>query len=277
MNMKGSAPITLILLGSGVRFPAFIGALSAIEERGIRVKTVIGASAGSIVGTLYASGHSPAALRRMAMDTDLSRLRDVSLSSIVRLRGVYSGRALEEHVDGLLEGRRFGDEFRMTPLVVATDILNNRPFVFSRSNFPEMKVSEAIRYSIGIPLVFPYKHFNSGGREHVFVDGNIMSGAVEDMFASEGGCLVLRVASRRASDPIPGRFTALKYMKKLLLIMMQAVESERVKGRVWKDTILISCGDITPVKFSITSDEKKYLIEQGYLQTRRYLDYKWGA
>ena len=104
-----------------------------------------------------------------------------------------------------------------------------------------------------------------------------MSGAVEDMFASEGGCLVLRVASRRASDPIPGRFTALKYMKKLLLIMMQAVESERVKGRVWKDTILISCGDITPVKFSITSDEKKYLIEQGYLQTRRYLDYKWGA
>ncbi|MBI5468042.1 MAG: patatin-like phospholipase family protein [Deltaproteobacteria bacterium] len=275
---KESSPITLVLLGSGVRFPAFIGALSAIEEKGLKIGHIVGASAGSIVGTLYAAGNTPMELKKMAMDIDTSGFRDLSLGSILRGKGMYSGKALERHVDRLLEGRRFKDPFRIQPFVVATDILNNTPFVFSRFNFPDMKVSTSIRFSVGIPLVFAYKRFRHEGTNHVFVDGNLLAGAVEDMFAGEGKVLVLRVISRRSlNERSSTKLTLTRYIKRLLLIMMHAVEKERVRGRVWHDTILISCGDISPTKFTIGADEKRYLIEQGYLQTREYLEYKWGV
>lgn len=275
---KESPPITLVLLGSGVRFPAFIGALSAIEEKGLKIGRIVGASAGSIVGSLYAAGKTPMELKKMAMDIDTSEFRDLSLLSLLKGKGMYSGKALERYIDGLLEGRRFKDPFRIQPFVVATDILSNTPFVFSRFNFPEMKVSTSIRFSVGIPLVFAYKHFRHEGTNHVFVDGNLLAGVVEDMFAGEGKVLVLRVISRRTlNERSTVKLSLTRYIKRLLLIMMHAVEKERVRGRVWHDTILISCGDISPTKFTISADEKRYLIEQGYLQTREYLEYKWGV
>lgn len=50
--------LTLMLLGGGVRFAAFIGALFALEEMGLNIKKIVGASAGSIVASFYAKGKS---------------------------------------------------------------------------------------------------------------------------------------------------------------------------------------------------------------------------
>ena len=275
--LKEDEPITLMLLGSGVRFPAFIGALTAIEEKRLKVVRIIGASAGSIVGCLYAAGKSPIAMRRLALEIDPTLFKDFSFSSLLRGKGLYEGKALERYIDGLLGGRRFCDDFSISPFVIATDILNNTPFVFSRSNCPDMKVSTAIRFSSGIPFVFSYKQFKHEGKSHVFVDGNLMPGVVENMFAEEGRLLILRVISTRTlAQATSETFTLKRYIKGLLLIMLHAVEKERVKGKRWQDTILISCGDIPPTKFTISADEKRYLIEQGYLQTKEYLEYKWG-
>lgn len=268
-------PVTLMLLGSGFRFPAFIGALSAIEEKGIKIGRVVGASAGSIIGSLYASGRTPAEMRRIIMDLDTTVFRDFSIRSVIAGKGMYEGRAAEDYIDMLLEGRKFSDDFRFSPYVVATDIKHSIPFVFSRSNFPEMKVSRAIRFSIGIPLVFSYKHFSAGGMNRVFVDGNLLSSTISDMFTGSD-LLILKVVSQRTQPTDAARFGLASYLKKLVLIMMNAVEKERVIGKNWQDTIIISCGDIHPAKFAITQGEKKYLIEQGYTQVKQYIEYKWG-
>jgi len=50
--------IGLALSGGGIRGVAHIGAIKALEEAGIEVDIISGTSAGSIVGTLYASGFS---------------------------------------------------------------------------------------------------------------------------------------------------------------------------------------------------------------------------
>ena len=64
-------------------------------------------------------------------------------------------------------------------------------------------------------------------------------------------------------------------MKNLVLLMMNAVERERVVGKNWQETILISCGDIHTAKFALRAEDKQFLMDQGYDQVRRYLDYKW--
>lgn len=271
----GGEPVTLMLLGSGLRFPAFIGALSAIEEKGINIGRIVGASAGSIIGSLYASGKEPIEMRKVVMELDTTMFRDFGLVSLFSGKGLYKGAAAEEFIDDLLDGRSFKEFYKPT-YVVATDIKSNTPFVFSRLNFPDMKVSRAIRYSIGIPLVFSYRRLEHDGRERVLVDGNLLSGSVADMF-NDSRMLILKVVSGRTHVDPAASFGLASYVKRLVQIMMSAVERERIAGKFWQDTIIIPCGDIPPTKFAISADEKRFLIDQGYNEARRYLEYKWGV
>ncbi|MDR4504749.1 MAG: patatin-like phospholipase family protein [Candidatus Scalindua sp.] len=270
-------PITLMLLGGGVRCLAFVGALSALEEKGLKINKIVAASGGSIIGSLYAMGKSPLEIKKIAMEFDFSLFRDFRVMSLLRGKGLYEGKFLEDWIDEKLEGRTFGDNFRLAPFVIATDVLNNSPFVFSRSNFPDLKVSRAVRFSIGIPWVYAYKHFSHNGNRHIFIDGNLMSGVVEDMFEKQGKTLIFRIISNRpVLKAAPKHFTLKKYIQGLLLIQLHAVERERVKRTKWNDTILIYCGDIMPTNFSLSTDEKQYLFEQGYRQAKKYIKYKWG-
>ncbi len=62
--------IGLALSGGGARGLAHIGVLKVLEEAGIQVDIVTGASMGSILGSLYAIGYSPAYLERFAIETN---------------------------------------------------------------------------------------------------------------------------------------------------------------------------------------------------------------
>ena len=48
----------LVLSGGGARGIAHIGVLKALEENDIKITHVAGTSAGAIVGSLFAAGHS---------------------------------------------------------------------------------------------------------------------------------------------------------------------------------------------------------------------------
>jgi len=52
--------VGLVLSGGGATGLAHIGVLKALEEKGIPIDFITGTSAGALVGSLYASGYSPA-------------------------------------------------------------------------------------------------------------------------------------------------------------------------------------------------------------------------
>jgi NTE family protein len=62
----------------------------------------------------------------------------------------------------------------------------------------------------------------------------------------------------------------------MLNFSLHAMEKEFIKGGRWRDTILLYCSGIEPARFSLTRDEKIYLLQQGYEQTMKFLAYKWG-
>ncbi|MEO8442785.1 MAG: patatin-like phospholipase family protein, partial [Betaproteobacteria bacterium] len=93
--------IALALGGGAARGFAHIGVIKALEAHGIVPDMVIGTSAGSLVGALYASGYGGFDLQRTALQLDDSIIADWSLPD----RGFIKGEALQNFVNQAVQNR----------------------------------------------------------------------------------------------------------------------------------------------------------------------------
>jgi NTE family protein len=269
--------LNIILAGGGVRFGAFIGALHALRERGVVIRKIVGISGGSIISTLHASGYSLDDLKTLMLEMDYRKFKDFSPLSCLAGTGLYSGKHFESWIDGELGGKRFGDSFHLDHYVVATDLLRGKPMVFSKATFPELKVSRAVRFSIGIPLFYAYQKFHiSPGDFGIMVDGNLSSFAMGNIFHDDAySTLTLRIAtSKTFTESMPKGFNRFSYPRQLVKILMNSLEKERVSGERWRKSLLLFSGDITSTKFDLSTEEKHYLFEEGYRQVMENLDKK---
>jgi NTE family protein len=71
--------IGLALGGGAARGFAHIGVIKALEAQGIYPDVVVGTSAGSVVGALYAAGNTGFQLQKMAMEMDEAQISDWAL------------------------------------------------------------------------------------------------------------------------------------------------------------------------------------------------------
>lgn len=84
------------MLGSGgARGYAHIGAIQVLEQSGIRPDFIVGTSAGSIVGSLYASGKNANQIRDIALNMKASDVRDIRLD----MKGFFDGQKVEDYVN----------------------------------------------------------------------------------------------------------------------------------------------------------------------------------
>jgi NTE family protein len=91
--------IGLALGGGAARGFAHIGVIKALESQGIVPDIVVGTSAGSVVGALYAAGNDGFALQKMALDMDETTISDWSLPFFSKSSGVLKGEALQAYVN----------------------------------------------------------------------------------------------------------------------------------------------------------------------------------
>lgn len=136
--------IALALGGGGAKGFAHIGAIKVLESHGIRPKIVTGTSAGSFVGSIYASGKTPFQLQEIALKLDEKDLRDLTLSK----QGFVVGQKLQDYVNQQVNNvpmQRFPIKFA----AVATRLDNGQKTVFTSGN-----TGQAVRASCSIPNVF---------------------------------------------------------------------------------------------------------------------------
>ncbi|MDQ7990617.1 MAG: patatin-like phospholipase family protein, partial [Candidatus Dactylopiibacterium sp.] len=153
--------VALALGGGAARGFAHIGVIKALEAQGIQPEIVVGTSAGSAVGALYASGKDGFALQKLAMTMDERVLSDWSLFG----RGFLKGDALERFINDEVS-RQPIERLRRRFAAVATDLAGGEPAVFVTGN-----VGTAVRASSAVPGVFPPVLIR--GRE--YVDGGLTS------------------------------------------------------------------------------------------------------
>jgi len=157
--VKPRPRIALALGGGAARGFAHIGVIKALETQGIVPDIVIGTSAGSVVGSLYASGYSWAELQRLAMKLDESSLTDWAIFD----RGVLKGDALEKFINQSVGGKPI-EGLKRKFAAVATDLGDGKVTIFTSGN-----VGTAVRASSSIPGVFAPVLIR--GRE--YVDGGV--------------------------------------------------------------------------------------------------------
>ena len=89
-------PVIALVLGSGgARGYAHIGVIQALEKYGIKPDFIVGTSAGSIVGSLYASGKSGQQLHDIAMNLKVGDVREFKIG----LKGFFDGQKVEDYVN----------------------------------------------------------------------------------------------------------------------------------------------------------------------------------
>ena len=89
-------PVVALVLGSGgARGYAHIGVIQVLEKKGIHPDFIVGTSAGSIVGSLYASGMSASKLRNVALDMKVADVREFKIG----LKGFFDGGKVEDYVN----------------------------------------------------------------------------------------------------------------------------------------------------------------------------------
>lgn len=192
--------IGLALGGGGALALSEIGVLRWFEENHVPVDAIAGTSMGALVGSLYATGHTPAQMAALTsdkvfatvfrLDQDFRQLNyrrredarflpggfNLGLRHGVSFRnGVLLDYGLNEFLSAQFLPYGAGYDFDNLPVpfrCVATDILVGREAVFNQG-----PLAEAVRASISIPGVFP--PLADGG--HIYVDGALTENLPTDL------------------------------------------------------------------------------------------------
>lgn len=225
--------LALALGGGAARGFAHVGVIEVLEQAGIRPDVVVGTSAGSVVGALYASGMNPRALREAALSLEEGMLGDWSL----QVRGVLRGKALQDTVNRWVGGRAI-ERFALPYAAVMTDLYDGS-MRLARSGDAGL----AVRASSAVPGVF--EPVRIGERE--YVDGGLVSPVPVRAARSMGADLVLAVDI--SSKP---RFQETDTLPRVLLQAF-AIMSQHLAARELLEADLVvspSVGDRGSADFS---------------------------
>ena len=163
----GGHGVALVLSGGSARGFAHIGVIKVLEEARIRPDLIVGASAGSIVGALYASGMGAAAIEILSRQADGALVDETDWLRLLRLRslGLYAGNALHAFV-GEHVGHRLIENMPIPFAAVATDLASGAAVAFTRGD-----AGHAVHASAAVPGVF--EPVDIEGR--LYADGGLAS------------------------------------------------------------------------------------------------------
>jgi NTE family protein len=171
--------IALVLGGGAAKGFAHIGVIKALESHNVMPDVIVGTSAGSVVGALYAAGYNGFDLQRIALSMDETTVRDWVLPN----RGFIRGNALQKFVNDAVQNRPI-ENLNRTLAVVATDLQSGEPMVFRAGN-----TGMAVTASSSVPGIFqPVK---IGDRE--YVDGGLVSPVPVKVAREMGADIVIAV------------------------------------------------------------------------------------
>jgi NTE family protein len=143
------------------------------------VHLIVGTSAGSFVGCLYAYGYDAFQIQKMSFLVEKGDIADFCFPD----NGFVKGDRLEEYVNKVLNGTPI-EKLKIPFFAVATDIQNGEEVVFDRGN-----TGAAVRASCAVPGVF--RPVKIGSR--MYVDGGVVSPVAVDAARRLGADVVIAV------------------------------------------------------------------------------------
>lgn len=320
----------LIFEGGGVKGIAYVGAMRVLEKEGI-LKNIIrvgGTSAGSINAVLFAAGYSNTETYNELQKLDFNDFKDDSwgaLRDMKRLReeyGWYKGNFFRDWVGDLLKKKTGSSNITFKALnehskkqlyVYASNISTNFGEVYSPEHTPRMRVIDAVRRSMSIPLFFRAVRDD---REDVFVDGGVINNfpvklfdrekyltderlkRIPKYYEEENKALAVKLPKsspyiynketlgfrldsekeigvfRDGQEPQTNKIeNFLDYTLQLVKTILAVQDSQHLHSDDWHRTVYIDSLGVGTTDFNLSNNRKKQLVASGRKSAENYL--KW--
>jgi len=174
-----TAKIAVVLGAGAAKGFAHIGVLKVLESNKIPVHMIVGTSAGSFVGSIYAYGFNAFELQKISFDLQKDDIADLTIPD----NGFIKGEKLEAYVNRILRNTPM-EKLRIPFYAVAADIQSGKEVVFGSGN-----TGTAVRASCSIPGIFVPPVIS--GR--MYVDGGVVSPVAVDAARRMGADIVIAV------------------------------------------------------------------------------------
>lgn len=211
-------PTIALVLGSGAaRGFAHIGVIKSLESQGIRPNIVVGASAGSVIAALYASGYSGLDLNRIGLNLDEAAIADWAYPFAGRFGGLIKGDALQNMVNREVQNKTI--EQMSIPLgIVATELQTGKGVLFRRGD-----TGLAVRASCSVPGVFQPATIQ--GKE--YVDGGLVA-PVPVRYAQEMGANFIIAVNISSDTSAFNSNGTLGLLQQTINIMQQSINQYEI-------------------------------------------------
>ena len=171
-----------VVLGAGAsKGFAHIGVLKVLEAQNVPVHMVVGTSAGSLVGSLYASGKNAFELQDIAMKMERDKVIDYDWK--VWKGGLIKGEKLENFINASVNNTPI-EKLKIPYYAVATNANTGEEMIFGRGN-----TGIAVHASCSVPGVFQPVRIGS----NTYVDGGLVSAVAVDVARRYGADVVIAV------------------------------------------------------------------------------------
>lgn len=161
-EIKKPVKVALVLGSGGARGIAHVGVLEELEKANIPIDLIIGCSAGSIVGALYADSKCTENLKEVFLTLKTNYLIDFNLCAA--RYGLCQGRSLRWFLEENLDAENFED-LKLPFFAVTTDLYSGELVPIGGG-----PIVPAVEASSSIPFIFAPVSLH--GR--VFVDGGVV-------------------------------------------------------------------------------------------------------
>lgn len=249
--LKPIPKIALVLGGGGTRGFAHIGVIKVLEAQGITPDIVVGTSAGSVVGALYARGYSGFELQQLSMRMEVEDVIDKSwlnLNLPALFMGPIKGEALENFINRNVQNYPI-EKLARKFAAVATDLHSGEMIVFENGN-----TGQAVRASSSVPGVFQPVLI----RGRYYVDGGLVKPVPVSVARSLGANFIIAVdiSTRPQNASIQNRPEELL---QTFSIMSQTINRYELQGAdivIRPDTSIIDQTNLTGLHQAVLEGEK---------------------
>lgn len=315
-----SVPVkNLVFEGASIRGIAYAGVLMVLEEHGYtdNIVKVGGTSSGAITSLLFALGYSAAELEMIVSDMKLQKFNDgrfFFLGGIARTKkryGWYRGQKFSNWLGSLIEEKTGDSEITFEDLhqrgykdlyVTATCLNQQRLVVLSYETYPKMKVKDAVRISMSIPLYFQAVFVDSMGRIYskqneennldIMVDGGVIGNFPIQLFDSividsngdkhvvpNDETLGIRIDSEdqivednKSKKLVQRKINGFNdFMTAFYIIIIESLNRNTLTEDDWKRTVSVSSVGITPRVRKLSNEQKTRLVQSGVTSTEAFL------
>ncbi len=190
IKLKKKIRVGLALGGGSARGLAHIGVLNILHKNKIYPDYIAGTSMGAVIGALYAAGHAPKEIEKIAKSAHWKKLADFTIPK----SGLLEGLAAEQKIRGLVDNKKFSE--LDIPLRVVSYNLNQKQKVI----FHEGDVAKAVHASMCIPGVFAPVRINNED----YIDGGVIDPTPFDIVKEMGADIIIAIDLYTKSKTVKG-------------------------------------------------------------------------